>query len=377
VSDSIYDIDQAMKLGYNWKFGPFELIDQIGADNLKHALLQQKMIVPPILASLKRDQNFYQNNSYFTGTNYINISRPEGVIFLSDFKQLLASNSSGNIWDIGDKVAALEINTKMAVLDSAVFNMIIEFFTNKASDHKALIILGGSSNFSAGGNLQFMLDMALKEDWQAIEEYLELGAKAMLSIKYATIPVVCALKGMALGGGAELLLHSSMVIAHAEANSGLVEAGVGLIPGWGGCKELILRSKTEADLIKAFKNIIEGKISTCGYELQQMFGLDNFNISMNINRVVGDAKAACIDFKSSQHSRSVVIVNWDKIIAEMNLSGHDLVIAKKLVSLFENSNASEDELMKQEREIFIELLKSKATQERIAYMLEKGKRLRN
>jgi len=377
VSDSLYDIDQAMKLGYNWKFGPFELIDLIGPDHFKAKLKQQNIAIPEILIKLKEKQKLYQNNSYFDSKEYVPIPRPEGVIFISDFNKLVAQNSSGNIRDMGDKIAALEITTKMAALDHEVFKLILEFFELHAKDFKGLVLVGGNVNFSVGGNLQFMLDMAKQQNWQAVEEYLKLGAEAMLALKYADIPVVAALKGMALGGGAELLLHLAKVVAHVETNSGLVESGVGLIPAWGGCKELILRAKTKDDLINAFKNILVGKMSSSAPELQQMLKFAQFSVSMNVNRVLGDAKAACLEFKESSSSRDLILVNWDEVIAAMDLSGHDVIVAKELASVFARSDASEDELMQQERSVFIRLLQSKATQERIVYMLETGKRLKN
>jgi 3-hydroxyacyl-CoA dehydrogenase len=209
-----------------------------------------------------------------------------------------------------------------------------------------------------------------------VEEYLRLGQKAMLAIKYSKIPVISALKGMALGGGSELLLHSSGVAAHIETNSGLVETGVGLIPGWGGCKEMILRSKTKEDLEAAFRNIITGKVSSSAYELQEILKIENFQIAMNVNRVLEVSKDLALEsYKKQEYNRYLISVDWQKIISEFD--GYDHVIATNLAEIFANNNANEEDLLKQEREIFIKLLSNKFTQDRITYMLQTGKRLKN
>ncbi|MEK6734304.1 MAG: 3-hydroxyacyl-CoA dehydrogenase NAD-binding domain-containing protein [Pseudomonadota bacterium] len=353
VTDNIYDIDQAMKLGYNWKFGPFELLDKI------------------------KDRKFYKDDSFFNGEEYVSIPRPEGIIYLKDYQDTppIYKNNSANIWDIGDEVVAIEFTSKMAMTNHEVFELILDFFDKKASNFKAIVIANNQANFSVGGNLQFMLDMVLKKKWSSIEDYLKLGAEAMLAIKYSDIPVVSALKGMALGGGAELLLHSYGVIAHIETNSGLVESGVGLIPGWGGCKELLLRTKNKKDRLQAFENIVKGKISSGAYELQDMLQFKNYKITANINRVLADAKNMALSYKIEKNDKFIPIKLEDNIID--NFSGYDGEIAKELANLFNMNETSEEKLMQKEREIFLNLLHNKSTIDRIEYMLKTGKRLIN
>ena len=381
VSNNLSDIDQAMKLGYNWKYGPFELIDLIGPVYFKKKLEEQNIKVPKILIQV-REQKFYQQEKYFTGSHYAPITRAEGIIFLNDFKNRpqICSNNSLSIWDIGDKIAAIELTSKMAILDHNAFNLIIQFFTDYISNFKGIVIANEQSNFSAGGNLKFMLEMAEAKNFKAIDDYLKLGQKMMLSLKYSPIPVVSALKGMALGGGCEMLLHSAGVVSHVEANVGLVEAGVGIIPGWGGCKESIMRSKTPEDKIMAFKNILQGIVSSSAHKLDNMLKLDQFRIVMNVNRVLAEAKKECIELAKNYKTPEQVVSNNIKVnLNQVNLDckGYDQVIAKELESIFALTNASESDLLDKEREVFIRLLHNPSTLERIKYMLKNGKRLIN
>ena len=376
ASDSIYDIDQAMKLGYSWKFGPFELIDMLGASYFKQKLEQQNLPVPKILSAA---QPFYQQNSYFNGVDYSPIIYPKGIILLKDYKNILV-NDSARIFDLGDNIAAIEFTSKMAMADHDVFNLILDFFAHYSGNFKGLILVGGQVNFSVGGNLKFILDMAETKNFHAVDEYLKLGQAVMITLKYSPIPVVSALKGMALGGGSEFLLHSSATVAHIETNSGLVETGIGLIPSWGGCKEMILRSKTNEDLISSFKHILAGSVSSSAYELQSMLQLKNFHIAINSNRVLGDSKNLCLQLDhpiTQEMVQSKIEINWEQIIFSLNLKGYDQIIAQELVSIFTSNDLGEAALLDQERAIFIKLLHNSFTQERIKYMLSVGKRLKN
>jgi 3-hydroxyacyl-CoA dehydrogenase len=166
-------------------------------------------------------------------------------------------------------------------------------------------------------------------------------------------------------------------VAHIEANSGLVEAGVGLIPGWGGCKELILRSKNERELVDAFAAIVKGKISSSVYDLEELLKFERVHLVMNIDRVLGDGKKLCAkDEAIKDKIRPEITVNWSEILEDMKLTGHDLYIAQELIELF-SLEPNEELLLAKEREIFIRLLGHPRTQERIKYMLESGKRLIN
>lgn len=381
VSDSLFDIDQAMKLGYNWRYGPFELIDLIGPAYFKQLLEKQKLPIPPILDQVG-DGKFYQQNEYFIGTRYVPIKRDKDIILLKDFKRddAICKNDSASIWNMGEKIAVLEITSKMAILDHDIFNLILSFYQNHSSQFKALIIANDQANFSAGGNLKFMLERAKMKDFEAIEKYLKLGQQAMLQLKYSPIPVVSSHKGVAFGGGAEILLHSSAVVSHVESYGGLVEVGVGVIPGWGGCTELILRSKTAEEKINAFKNIILGNVFTNSYQLQENFKFKNFLMVMNINRMLCESKKLALNLTINYqipilNAPTVIDVDWDEVISSLNLNDYNQIIAKELVKVFSATNLLEENLMNLEREIFTSLLHNQLTLDRMNHVLKTGSRL--
>ncbi len=377
VTDNLSNIDQAMKLGYNWKYGPFELIDLIGPSHFKQKLKQQNLQAPEILTKVQNN-TFYQADSYFTGNSYAPVQRPEGVIYLKDFynKEIICQNDSAKIINMQD-IAVIDFTNKMAIMDHNIFHLIVEFFDKHIDKFKAFIIYGGQTDFSAGGNLKFMLENA--DNPKLIDEYLQLGQKTMMLIKYSKIPVVSVLKGVALGGGSEFLLHSSSVVSHLETISGLVETSVGLIPGWGGCKEMILRSNSEEELVTSFKNILTARTSSSAYELQEMFKINDFQVVMNINRLLQQAKATALKPKTEtiHLKKSRINIDWEKIISNMNLNGYDQTIAYELASIFVENNLSEEELLTKERSIFIKLLSNQATKDRIGYMLKNKKKLKN
>lgn len=378
VTTNLSDIDQAMKLGYNWKFGPFELIDLIGINNFIEKLKFYNIKVPDFL-NKSQGKVFYNGETYFDGIDYTKIQRPESIIYLKDFKNNhpICHNDSAKIWDIGDEIATIEFTSKMAIADHNVFQLIIDFFDKHSVNFKSIIIANEQDNFSVGANLKFILDNI--GNLNLIDEYLKLGQKAMMLLKYSKLNVISALKGKALGGGSEILLHSSAISAHIETNSGLVESSVGLIPGWGGCKEMILRSNTAEDLIESFKNIIFGKISSSAYELQKMLKLDQLKVVMNSNRVFQESKILALNnsTKNIHNPKQNIDVEWEKVISDMNLIGYDKIIAYELSSLFANNQITENELLNKEREIFIKLLSNKLTQDRISHMLKFGKKLKN
>ncbi len=374
ASDEIYSIDQAMKLGYNWKYGPFELLDKIGIEYFCSRLKKDKKEIPKLLDKLKTE-NFYKEGKCFNGKNYEPIKKPEGIIFLSDLSKnkVICQNESARFIELKDKIALLEFTGKLNMADHAVFDIILEFYQHYEAQFSHLIIFNEASFFSVGGNLKFMRDN--KDKPNLIEDYLQLGQKAMLAIKYSPITAIAGLKGKALGGGCEFLLHCDYIISSMDNMSGLVESGVGLIPGWGGCKELILRSSSKEQLKQAFINIISGKISNSAYDLKHMIYENNFEICPNPNRVLQKSiEATKLVTKKKQKLANSLALDCKEIISTFN--NYQKVIAKELSSLFEG-NFNEKELLEMERNVFLSLLKNKETQERINFMLETGKRLEN
>lgn len=354
VSDSVYDIDQAMKLGFNWKFGPFEMLDLIGPKYFKEHINKPAKIFETL-----GDRKFYQQNNYFNGADYSNIPHP--IIQLSDYKikSPIMQNSSCSIWDIGNDIANIEITSKMGILNHEVFTLILKFLEN--NNYAKIIIANEQNNFSVGGDLKFMLDNSSI----LIKEYLELGQQAMLGLKYSSIEVVSAAKGLAVGGGFELLLHSASIVAHDLINAGLVESKVGLIPAWGGCTELILRSKTETDLIRAFKNISSANVTSSADDLEDMFGLKSVDIVMNKNRMFEQALQLKQISPINRPQRQLIEVNWPEVIDQMKLDQYQNFIAKQLSYIFSQNHLEEKDLLKLEIEIFLELIKQEETKELI------------
>jgi 3-hydroxyacyl-CoA dehydrogenase len=248
-------IDEAMRLGYNWQWGPFELIDRIGAAWLADKLAADGLPVPALLRAA-RDKTFYrieQGRRQYLGTDgaYHDVRRAEGVLVLEDIKlasKPVLKNASAAVWDIGDGVLCFEFTSKSNSLDEQIITLLGKTISLVQEKYKALVIYNERQNFSVGANLGLALFAANIAAWSEIEKLIAAGQQTYKSLKYAPFPVVGAPAGMALGGGCEMLLHCDAVQAHAESYVGLVECGVGVIPGWGGCKEMLTRWSTSGIL---------------------------------------------------------------------------------------------------------------------------------
>ncbi|MCY3829170.1 MAG: 3-hydroxyacyl-CoA dehydrogenase NAD-binding domain-containing protein, partial [Rhodospirillaceae bacterium] len=248
IADSVADVDAAMRLGYAWKWGPFELADRLGPAYVADRLRAEGRDVPALLDRVG-DGTFYRvadGRLHVFGADggYRPVERPDGVLLLEDIKRAaepLESNASASLWDIGDGVACFEVHTRMNALDPDVVTLLQKSLKLVEKEYRALVLYNEGTNFSVGANLGLALFAANVGVWPMIEGMLENGQKGMKAMKYAAFPVVAAPSGMALGGGCELLLHAAAVQAHAETYAGLVEAGVGVLPGWGGCKEMLVR----------------------------------------------------------------------------------------------------------------------------------------
>jgi 3-hydroxyacyl-CoA dehydrogenase len=249
IADDITAVDRALRSGYNWKFGPFELLDKLGAKEVAARLTEEGRAVPPLLEKAAAAEGFYRvkdgRQQYLTVKgDYADVQRGEGVLLLSDVKlreQPLAKNGSASLWDIGDGVVCLEVHTKMNTMDPEVFKIMAKAVEIVPKQHKALVVYNEGSHFSAGANLGLAMFAANVGAWPMIEEMVAEGQKVYTALKRAPFPVVAAPSGLALGGGCEILLAADAVQAHAESYIGLVEVGVGVVPAWGGCKELLGR----------------------------------------------------------------------------------------------------------------------------------------
>jgi len=412
AADDIDAIDEAMRLGYNWKFGPFELIDSIGAGWLADRLRADGIGVPPALekaagkASYRIEHGVRQRLAQHGG--YETIARPDGVLMLEDIKRgatPVLKNSSAAVWDIGDGVLCFEFTSKSNSLDDQIMALLNKTIALVKKDYKALVIYNEGGNFSVGANLGLALFAANMAAWMQIESTIATGQETMQKLKYAPFPVVSAPAGLALGGGCEILLHSSAVQAHAETYAGLVECGVGVIPGWGGCKEMLGRWATEPGMpkgpmpatTKVFEMVSTAKVAKSAAEARDMGILRKSDrITMNRYRLLADAKARALDLVpgyKAPEPREIVLPGPSGIVA-LNLAvdgfaktgmatKHDVVVAGELAKVLTGGDTdvldtvTETKILELERAAFMRLLKTQATLARIEHTLETGKPLRN
>ncbi|MDH5772135.1 MAG: 3-hydroxyacyl-CoA dehydrogenase NAD-binding domain-containing protein [Rhodospirillaceae bacterium] len=412
ISDDIERVDRAMRLGYNWKWGPFELIDKIGPAWFVQKLEQSGMDVPPLLNAVG-DGKFYKvidgKLSQFDGGGYEQIVHPQGTLLLSDIKlnsKPIFSNVSASVWDIGDKVACLEFHSKMNSINPFTLMMAAKAVNElPKKGFKALVIYNEGSNFSVGANIGLFLVVAKLHVWPVLRWILSHGQKTMAKIKFSQIPVVGAPSGMALGGGCETLLHCDKLVAHSETYVGLVEVGVGIIPGWGGCKELIGRwfvSKNRpggpmAPVMKSFETVATAKVAKSAFEARDlMFLRPGDEIIMNRDRVLSKAKDAALKMADNYAVPEPYEVSLPgpsgRAALEMALrdfsnkgmaTPHDVTIGKELAWVLSGGNTditetlNENKLLGLERKGFMRLAKNKKSVARVEHMLKKGKPLRN
>ncbi|AHE55781.1 3-hydroxyacyl-CoA dehydrogenase/enoyl-CoA hydratase family protein [Sphingomonas sanxanigenens] len=412
VADDIVAIDDAMKLGYNWKFGPFELIDRLGPGRLAERLRAEGRAVPAILDTAG-DRPFYRieqgRRQYLTAAgDYQDVVRPEGVLLLEDIRlaaKPLAKNGSAALWDVGDGVVALEFTSKMNALDEPIMQMVQQAVTLVKAQYKALVIYNEGANFSAGANLGLAMFAVNIAAWSEIDKLIAAGQSALKALKYAPFPVVAAPAGLALGGGCEILLHADAIQAHAETYAGLVECGVGLVPGWGGNGEMLDRW-AEAPMApkgpmppvaKAFEMISTARVAKSAAEAREMLILrKDDGITMNRDRLLADAKAKALalvegyappekpGFRLPGESGRTVIGG---AIADFHKKGaatdYDVAVSNRLAGVLTGGETdlvdtvTEDQLLKLERAAFMASVKDPRTQARVEHMLETGKPLRN
>ncbi len=411
--DEIDSIDESMRLGYNWKSGPFELIDQIGVDMLISLAEADGFTIPPILAAAK-GKTFYRvedgrTQMFCADGTYRDLKRADGVIMLADIKRAskpILKNGSAALWDIGDGVTCFEFTSKMNSLDPDSLTLLSKAIDTTAKNYKAMVVYNEGSNFSVGANLGLALFAANIAMWSQIEMLCAAGQATYKSLKYAPFPVVGAPAGMALGGGCEILLHCHAVQAHAESYIGLVEVGVGLIPGWGGCKEMLGRWLTNPKrpggpmpaISKVFEMISTAQVSKSAAEAREMLFLrPTDGITMNRYRLLADAKARALAMVEThkkpepftyQLPGPTTRVGLDAAVASFARMGkatkHDIVVSGALSEIMAGGDdadvtrpKTEDDLTNLERKAFMALVQHPDTIARIEHMLETNKPLRN
>ena len=412
AADDIDAIDEAMRLGYNWQWGPFELIDKLGAGWLAGKLAQEGLPVPALLTAAK-DRSFYRlqdGRRQYLGTDgaYHDLHRPTGVLMLEDVKRVsnpVLKNASAAVWDIGDGVLCFEFTSKSNSLDDAIIALLGKTIALVEAKYRALVIYNEGRNFSVGANLGLAIFAANIAAWGEIEKLIATGQQAYKALKYAPFPVVSAPAGMALGGGCEILLHSAAVQAHAESYIGLVECGVGVVPGWGGCKEMLARWSTSGLLprgpmpapSKVFETVSTATVSKSAAEAKELLFLrPDDGITMNRYRLLADAKARAlklaVNYVAPKPAELKLPGAAGKLAFTMAAEGfhqrgmatdHDLVVAGALASVLSGGDAdlidvvTEDQILALERAAFMRLMQTPATMARIEHMLVTGKPLRN
>lgn len=411
ISDDIVSVDNTMKWGYSWKFGPFEMIDKIGVANFVKALEAEKVPMPEILAKANGNPLYkLADNKYTQLTlkgDYTPLPRTEGVWMLADKKlgnKPVIKSASASLWDVGDGIACLEFTSKMNTIDPDTIGVIEKSIETVKQNFRGLIIGNDGDNFSVGANLGFFLYAINMAAWSMFSDIIRQGQRAVMSLKYAPFPVVGAVSGMALGGGCEISMHCDAIQAHIETYTGLVEAGVGVVPGWGGCKEMLLRNTQGLPeggvmpaIAKVFEYIATAKVSGSADEAKDMKILNQASrITMNRMRLLPDAKQLCLFLADGYTppqpatislpgptAKAALLMGLEQFVALGKATPHDVVVCKALANILSGGNTditdvmTEQQLLDLELDAIADLVKTKGTIARIEYMLENGKPLRN
>jgi 3-hydroxyacyl-CoA dehydrogenase len=417
ISDEVYRIDDAMMAGFGWEIGAFESWDVLGVERavqaMKAAGYSTASWVDEMLAA--GNKSFYKIENGKTlcydprSKTYKPVPGSNEFIILSNYQdKIIWKNANAAVYDIGDDVLGLQWNTKMNTIGGDVLAGVNKAIELAEKNYKGLVISNEGANFSAGANVGMIFMLAIEQEYDELDMAIRLFQNSMMRARYSSVPVVIAPHGLALGGGCELSLHSDKICAAAETYTGLVELGVGLIPGGGGTKEFVLRASDEMHedepetitLKNRFLTIATAKVATSAHEAFQLGiyrkGLDE--VVMNQSRRVTEAKRSVIELADSGYVMPVQRKDV-KVLGRSALGAlyagihgmwranyatdHDVTVAKKLAyvmcggDLSEPTLVSEQYLLDLEREAFLSLCGEKKTLERIQSVLKSGKPVRN
>jgi 3-hydroxyacyl-CoA dehydrogenase len=366
IAHSIDDVDRAMRWGYGWPLGPFELADAIGLDGRTY---RTTPLVP---------------------------AQPEFEILSTarERRRVVASNTGASLLDLDDGVLAISLHSRVNAIGGDAIEMLQRGIREASQNFSALVVAAEGANFSVGANLMLLLLEAQEGNWEDIDAMIRAFQQMTMGLRYSEVPVVAAPFGLTLGGGCEIVLHADRVQAAAETYIGLVEVGVGLIPAGGGTKEMLLRLGAE----KAFETIGFGKTSTSAPDACRLGYLREVDgWTMNRDRLVFEAKMRALERVKLGYQpparKSAIPVGGDAVRAALDLgvhvawragriSDHDALIGRKLSSILSGGlphggTVSEDQLLDLERETFLSLCGEPKTLERIQYTLKTGRTLRN
>jgi 3-hydroxyacyl-CoA dehydrogenase len=417
ISDELYRLDDAMMAGFGWEIGAFESWDVLGVEKtvgkMKEAGFSVAAWVEEMLAAgIKTFYKIEQGKRWYYDIGrrqYVPLPGGETFLVMKNFEgQTLWKNSACHVYHLGDEVLGLEWNTKMGTIGGEVLEGIQRGIGLAEEKYKGLVIAGDGANFSAGANVGLIFMLAIEQDYDELNMAIAQFQQTMMRVRYSAVPVVVAPHGLTLGGACELSLHADRVIPAAESYIGLVELGVGLIPGGGGTKEFALRAADEMHdgepetitLKNRFFTVATAKVSTSAYEAFDLGILkkDRDVVSINQGRRIAEAKSSVIEIYNDGYTmplqrKDVKVLGRSALGAlyagihsmwrGQYATDHDVIVAKKLAfvmcggDLSEPALVSEQYLLDLEREAFLSLCGEKKTLERIQSVLKGGKPVRN
>jgi 3-hydroxyacyl-CoA dehydrogenase len=433
ISDNIVEIDRAMRMGFNWEMGPFELWDVAGVEPTVARMKKDGLAVPANVDKLLASGNktWYRPSAASpSGREYFDLGSgdykpmevPEGVWSVTVAKTqsggVVRKNPGASLIDLGDGVGCIEFHSKMNALGGDIVQFVTQTLkpgSPGSENFDAFVIHNDAPHFSVGANIMMLMLAVQEEDWDEVDMAIRAFQGMCQAVKFSPKPVVAAPFGMALGGGCEISLHAAARQPHAELYMGLVEVGVGLLPGGGGCKEMLLRAVDVAEsvrpggrgesveMMEALKRTFEligmAKVSTSAAEARSYgFLSDGDSISMNRERVLADAKQRALELARGGYQAPVMRTDipapGESVLATLKLgvhlmrqgefiSDHDQKIGNKVAEVICGGNitpgtlVNEQYILDLERQAFLSLSGERKTQERIAHTLKTGKPLRN
>lgn len=421
IADNVVEVDRAMRWGFGWELGPFEVWDAIGVEKSVARVKEEGGTIPvnveQMLAagatSFYKQENGERSYFDFKAGKYVPLGDPPGVLILKSIKDrtgVIKKNAGASLVDLGDGVACLEFHSKMNAIGGDTLQM-LKFALGEVDKNFVGMVVGNQGpNFCVGANIMLMLMEAQDENWEELDMMARVFQMATMSLRYSPKPIVVAPFQMVFGGGCEMVLHADRVRAAAETYIGLVEVGVGIIPAGGGTKEMLVRTldlipkdASDADpfpfVKRAFETIALAKVATSAEEARAIGFLSaDDNVSMNPDRLIADAKKEVLALAASgyvapQQRTDILALGLPALstlklgIHQMKRAGyisdHDAEIGTQLARILTGGDlnhptrVSEQYLLDLEREAFLSLVSTRKTQERIAHMLKTGKPLRN
>jgi 3-hydroxyacyl-CoA dehydrogenase len=417
ITDEVYRVDDGMMAGFGWEIGAFESWDVLGVAKTTEAMKAAGYKVAPWVDEMIAGGNksFYKVENgkrlcYDVATKtYKALPGGEAFIVMKNFEnETVWKNSACRTYHLGDDVLGLEWYTKMGSIGGEVLEGIQKSIALAEGNYKGLVIANDGTNFSAGANVGMIFMLAIEQDYDEIDMAIRQFQQTMMRVRYSGIPVVVAPHGLALGGACEMSLHADKVIAAAETYTGLVEVGIGVIPGGGGTKEFVLRAADEMHegevdtltLQNRFLTIATAKVGTSAYEAFDLgiYRKGRDTVSINLGRRIAEAKQAVVDLYNDGYvmpvQRTDIKVLGRSALGAMHAgingmwranyaTDHDVTVAKKLAYVMCGGDLSEPQLVSEqylldlEREAFLSLTGEKKTLERIQSILKSGKPLRN